>query len=378
MAHNSFENSSPYPLSDSLINSLGHVIRVGSAGEGEPDFNPKIEVFSVAQEGDRAQVYQMWAIDKVVSNPVVLHAFEDFGLAGDGEVAKDKEKWTQLVEHIAGVAAIADHIFTMIHKHGGAELDIQTLETAAMLDNIEKQAAVEAGIAERKAQEFNDLGTATLVHDLEKPAELAAGAGGLENSRDNPVLRAGHLWAYLHDRDVADSIILAAQNTGRTDRFFDDQYSVDSMPKALKDREMLANQLGVSVDEVDSMTPDDRRLASITYKGLLATLVGGSDAMAAQFKFRGMTEAAIDAMSAYYLSYKKDPESTVFFGRDWPAYYKINRQYLISQVPEENRAAFEAELDALTHEKIFNDTVLPSVLGKTGNEKALNRLRYPE
>lgn len=366
------------PLDERLIDNLGHIICVGAAHEGQPDYNAKIEVFSIAKEGDRAQIYQMWAIDKVVSNPVVLNAFKEFGLAGDGEAAKDKEKWTQLVEHIAGVAAIADHIFTMIHTYGGAELDIETLETAAMLDNIEKQAAIEAGVAERKAQEGNSLSTAALVHDLEKPAELGAGAGGLENSRDNPVLRAGRLWSYLHDVGVEDGIILAAQNTGRTDRFFDylDEYSVSLISKALKDRETLAHQLGISTDEVDDMTPDGRRMASITYKGLLAALVSGSDAMAAQFKFQGMTEAAIDAMSAYYLSYKTDPESATFFGQDWPAYYKINRTYLISQVPEENRAAFEAELNALTHEKIFNDTVLPSVLGITGNEAARKRLKY--
>lgn len=106
---------------------------------------------------------------------MVLKAFKEFGLAGNDEATKDKEKWTQLVEHIAGVAAIADHIFTMIHTYGGAEFDIQTLETAAMLDNIEKQAAVEAGIAERKTQEGNNLSTAALVHDLEKPCGACDG-----------------------------------------------------------------------------------------------------------------------------------------------------------------------------------------------------------
>lgn len=172
-------------------------------------------------------------------------------------------------------------------------------------------------------------------------AELATGAGGLENSRDNPVLRAGRLWSYLHDVGVDDGIILAAQNTGRTDRFFDylDEYSVSSISKALKDRETLAHQLGISTDEVDDMTPDGRRMASITTKGLLVVIfISGSDAMAAQFKFQGMTEAAIDSMSAYYLSYKQTQNLSHFFGQDWPAYYKINRTYLISQVPQRKTA----------------------------------------
>lgn len=363
------------PLELEQIHKLWHVITVGVTPEGQPGFNPKIEVFSTALQGERAQIYQMWAIDKVASNPVVLQAFEQFGLAGDSEAAKDKEKWTQLVEHIAGVAAIADHILAMIHRHGGARLDAHRVETAAMLDNIDKQAAVEAGIATRHQK----LYTATLVHDLEKPAELAIGAGGLENSRDNPVLRAGTLWAYLHGQQVSDDVIVAAQNTGRNDRFFDhlDQYTIGSLEKALQDRQTLADQMGLTIDEVDDMTPAERRIASITYKGLLAAIVGGSDAMAKQFRFQGMTDSAIDTMSAHYLTYKTDPESVAFFGNDWPEYYKLNRQYLISQVPEEGRGAFTAELDALTHEEIFNQTVLPSVLGTTGkNTMAYERLRY--
>jgi len=355
------ENYPTQPLEIEHIDTLGHIMLVGAAIEGDPNFNPKIEVFSVAKEGDRAQIYQMWAIDKIASNPVVLQAFEDFGLAGEGELAKDKNKWTQLVEHIAGVAAIADHLLLMIKRHGGATLDMHAVETAAMVDNLEKRAAVEA---------------AALLHDLEKPAELAGVGGGLENSRDNPVLRAGRLWAYLRKVGVNDKVIMAAQNTGRSDRFFSDphEYGDKTQDKALEDRHALASLMGVDVEIVNSMTPDERRANSIALKGLLAAIIGGSDAMAKQFRFQGMTEVAIDAMSEHYLSYKTDPESKIFFHIDWPAYYKKNRQYLISQVPENNRVAFTAELDALTHETIFNETVLPSVLGKIGNKETLRIL----
>jgi serine/threonine protein phosphatase PrpC len=121
------------------------------------------------------------------------------------------------------------------------------------------------------------------------------------------------------------------------------------------------------------MQPAERRRASIEAKGLLAALVGFSDAMAAQFKLQGLSEASIDTMTAYYLSRKKDPESVAFFGQDWPEYYKAVRQYLISQVPEANRAAFVAELDSLTHERVFNETVLPDVLGEHAMQRSQER-----
>ncbi|CAN5423636.1 hypothetical protein BH09PAT4_BH09PAT4_02930 [soil metagenome] len=378
-------------LPEEAINALGHIIRVGAAPEGHEDFNPAIEVFRVEGEGDRAQVYQMWAIDKFASNPVAYDAVNKFNLAGKVE---GKEGWTQLLEHISGVAAIADSLENLLEKHGASRVEKSAIEAAALFDNIEKPLAVEAGI---RMRDEAPLETAVLVHDIEKPAELAAAkemakggaAGGYENNRDNPVLREGRLWSYLYQQGVEDDVILAAQNTGRGDRFFSEleDYSGDAVKKAIEDRESLARLMDVDRDVVDAMSPNERRRASIEAKGELAALVGIADAMAAQFKFQGMSEASIDKMAGYYKGRKTDPESQHFFGQDWPEYYKQVRQYLIEQVPQANRAAFVEDLDHLTHTQIFNETVLPEVLGESTMKRASAQadsdsvyelLRYPE
>lgn len=389
MSHETSQN----PIEESKIDDLGHILRVGQAVVGEPDYNERIDVFRIANEGDRAQVYQMWAVDKFATNPVAYEAVKAFNLAG---AVEGKEGWAQLLEHISGVTAIATHLESLLEKHGAQPVDTSSVEAAALFDNIEKPLAVSVG-----AHMWEDviLETAALVHDFEKPAEIAAAqemakqgnAGGLENSRDNPVLREGRLWRYLHDHGVSDDVILAAQNTGRSDRFFSDldDYTDSTVKKALQDREALANLLGVDRDAVDTMTPGQRRRASIEAKGRVAALIGISDALAAQFKFQGITDAQIDNMSQYYLSYKKDPESVAFFGRDWPEYYKEVRRYLIDQVPEANREALEADLAAMTHEQVFNETVLPLVLGPSliqrsrarhvaGQPNTYDKLRYPE
>ena len=378
------------------IDDLGHIIRVGRAQEDEADYNPKIEVFQVGGEDDadgRAQVYQMWAVDKFASNPVANEALHAFNLSGD---ADGKENWTQLLEHIAGVTANALHIEKMLEKYG-VILDGQAIEAATLYDSLEKPMAVEEGTRMRMDE---PLETATLVHDVEKPAELAVAremkvdrnvAAGLENSRDNPVIREGRLWSYMQELGVENDIILAAQNTGRSDRFFSDldDYSGDAVKKAIEDRERLASLIGVDREVVDAMSPAERRRASIEAKGPVAAIVGIADAVAAQFKFKGVSDAQLSAMAEYYKSRKTDPESQHFFGQDWPEYYKEVRRYLIDLVPEEKRAIFEADLDSLTYHDIFNDTVLPHTLGEhamdqaaikheTGEENIYDTLKYPE
>jgi len=401
-----YESFPTTPLPEEKIDDLGHIIRAGAASETSADYNPQIDVFSRLKEGDRAQIYQMWAIDKFASNPIAFDALKAFGLAGDG--ATEKEKWTQLLEHISGVTAIADHLENLLEKYGVAKVDKSKLEAATLFDSLQKPYAVEAGI---ELRDESPLRTATLVHDIEKPAELAAAkemvadaAGGLENSLDNPVLREGRLWQYLHEHGESDDVILAAQNTGRSDRFYSSDATYEAvvdnavksgsihesekgdfleslLKKASFQRDALGELLHEPSEVIDAMTPDERRRASIEAKGMLAALVGFSDAMAAQFKLQGLSEASIDGMTKYYLSRKKDPESVAFFGEDWPEYYKAVRRYLINQVPEPHRDAFAAELDSLTHEQVFNETVLPEVLGthamqESGESTAYDKLKY--
>jgi serine/threonine protein phosphatase PrpC len=371
-------------ITDEAIDQIGHVIAVPRLNKGDEGFNDRIEVFSPLIEGnDRAQIYQMWAVSEFASNDVALKALEAFGLAGD---SPDREKWTQLLEHISGVTAIAVAVENLLEKYDATHVDQNQLHEAAFYDSLQKPLAVEAA-GEMK---YEHLRTATLVHDIEKPAELAAtGGGGLENSLDNPVLRDGYLWRWMQDNGVDHNVIVAAQNTGRSDRFYSEykEYDDDMIKKAIKQRESLAQQIGVSIEEVDAMSPTERRRASIEAKGPLAALVGFSDAMAAQFKLQGLSESAIERMKAYYLSRKKDSESVAFFSNDWPEYYKQVRQYLIDQVPEANRPAFTAELDSLSHERVFNETVLPQVLGdytvrhandmhEAGESSIMDRLRY--
>lgn len=366
--------------------SLRHIIRVGNAGEGTDHYNPQIDVFSKDKEGERARIYQRWAVAKFADNEIAHDALTTFELAGDSNEEYAK-KWTQLLEHISGVTAIADHITDLLADYGVRTVSRDQVEAAAIYDNMDKAMAVE---------------TAALIHDIEKPAELAAGAGGFENSLDNPVLRDGKLWKYLLEQGVPMEVIVAAQNTGRSDRLYstDEEYravvdqAVESgrlepekrdealasmLAKAKSQRESLAALLGVSVEEVETMTPSERRRASIEAKGPVAAIVAISDAMAAQFRFKGMSDEAIDEMSEYYLTRKTDAESTAFFGNDWPEYYKEVRRYLISLVPAEQQAALAHALETLTQERIFNETVLPTVVeGITPNPPSTEGLRYPE
>lgn len=383
------------PLPEERIDDLGHILRAGVADKGHADYNPQIDVFSKLKEGDRAQIYQMWAIDKFASNPIAFDALKTFGLAGAG--ATEKEKWTQLLEHIAGVTAIADHIESLLEKYGATAVDKDKLEAATLFDSLQKPYAVKAGI---ELRDETPLRTATLVHDIEKPAELAVAkemradaAGGLENSLDNPVLREGRLWQYLHAMGESDEVIQAAQNTGRSDRFYSSDATYEKvvddavrngsilesekgevleslLKKASLQRDALGELLHEPSDIIEAMSPTERRQASIEAKGMLAALVGFSDAMAAQFRLQGLSEASIDGMTKYYLSRKKDPESVAFFGEDWPEYYKTVRRYLIGQVPGPNRDGFTAELDSLTQERVFNETVLPEVLGAHSMQNA--------
>lgn len=357
-------------LAEEQIDALGHILVAGAAGPNDPGYNGQIDVFSKAYEGDKAQVYQMWAVDAIASNPIAAEAFKDFGLSGDNQ---EKTKWTQLLEHIAGVDAIAQHLESLLEKHGASSIDRNSLQAVAVYDSIHKPLAIAAG-------EEQALETAVLVHDLEKPAELSAGAGGLENSRDNPVLREGRLWDYLRNKGVSDDILMAAQNTGRTDRFFGelDEYSDSAVKKALEDRESLARLLNVDRDIVDAMSPQERRRSSIEAKGRLAAVVAIADALAAQFRFQGMSDASIDAMSAHYLTYKKDPESVAFFSKDWPEYYKEVRKYLVSLVPPENQAALAADFENLTQQDIYNETVLPNVLGETTKQRSEQQRAHGE
>ncbi len=366
-----------HEIDEERLAALSHIIEQGNAHEGDENYNSKIDVLSVEKEGPRAEIYQAYTMKKFIENDTAYGALERFGLAGD---APEKGNWTQLLEHIAGVTAIADHLATTLEKYGAAPINHEAIETAALFDNLEKPDAVFAGRVM--------LETAALVHDIEKPAELKAAqemaaengeAGGLENNTDNPVLRAGKLWKYLQDQGISDDVLIASQNTGRSDRFFSDfeDYDESGRRKAEHDRDTLAELLGVNREIIDSMAPEERRRASIEAKGPVAAIVGISDALAAQFRFQGMREGKIDAMSAHYLTYKKDPESVAFFGQDWPAYYKQVRQYLIDQAPEANRTALTAEFDALTHEHIFDETVLPEVIG--GVDSLLyDELKYDE
>jgi len=362
-------------LKNSDIDALGHIIRVPLLKDGDEGYNTQIEVLDPKNEGDRAQIYQMWTITQFAEHPVAIEALAHFNLAGDTE---GKENWTQLLEHIAGVTAIALRLESILEKHGASTVNADELKDATLYDNLEKPYAILAG--------REGLATAALVHDVEKPAELAAAkdmmkrplsAGGLENSLDNPIIRDGALWRWLQAKKVDEGIIIAAQNTGRSDRLYSeyDDYPEGMIKKVIVQREALAELLSVPVDIVDGMSPTERRRKSIESKGRMAAIVGIADALAAQFKFQGIKESDIDATSDYYLSRKKDPESVMFFGQDWPEYYKQVRQYMIEQVPAENRVALVAELDELTHEDIFNETVLPTVLGET-NPLAAQKLRY--
>ncbi len=371
MEHRS-QNSGRIELSN--IDALGHIIRVPTLKEGEDGYNSQIDVFDSKNEGDRAQVYQMWAISQFAEHPIAMRALKRFNLAGDAE---GKEAWTQLLEHIAGVTAIALAIDNLLEKYGAESIDTDELKDATLYDNLEKPYAIMLG-RER-------LATAALVHDVEKPAELAAAkqiaieeeAAGLENSLDNPIIRSGALWHWLHAQGVDESTIIAAQNTGRSDRLFSDyeDYPEDMIKKARMQRESLAELLKTSVDEVDMMTPGERREKSIDAKGLKSAIVGIADALAVQFKFQGVTDESIEATGNKYLTRKKDPESVIFFSKDWPEYYKKVVRYMINQVPKENRQAFQDELYSLTHESIFNQTVAPAVLG-SNNKKAETALRY--
>ena len=367
-------------LNEEDIDSVGHIIRVPALKQGDKDYNSQIEVFDPKIEGDRAQVYQMWAVNQFAEHPVALEALKRFNLAGNSE---GKESWTQLLEHISGVAAAAITIEKILEKHGAQAIDVNKLIEATLHDNLEKPLAVMAG---REA-----LATAVLLHDLEKPAEIAAaqemaksgGAGGYENSLDNPVLQDGVSWRWMYgqvkDGKLDEPTVAAAQNTGRGDRLYSEynDYPEDMVKKAIIQRESLATLLGITVDEVNNMTPSERRQRSITAKERMAAIVGIADALTQQFKFQGLTEADIDATAAKYLTRKKDPESVVFFRQDWPEYYKEVLHYLLTQVPEENQPALKAELNALTHEKIFNQTVLPAIIGDN-NPQAAETLRYPE
>ena len=220
--HHYSETDQPSKERLTKLASLRHIIAVGNASEGTPNHNGQIDVFSREKQGDRARIYQRWATAKFADNPVAHHALETFELAGDTNQEYAK-KWTQLLEHISGVTAIADHITNLLSQHG-VIVDGASVESAALYDNIDKAMAVE---------------TAALVHDIEKPAELAAGAGGLENSLDNPILRDGKLWKYLLEKGVPMEVIIAGQNTGRSDRL----YSTDEEYEAVIDRAIEAGRL---------------------------------------------------------------------------------------------------------------------------------------
>ena len=388
-------------LPESSIDAYGHIIRSGAAHEGDEDYNPKIEVFSGDIEGDRAQVYQMWAIDKFASNEVAHNATVAFGLAGEN--ADSKENWTQLLEHVSGVVANTLHFAGLLQKYGVKNLDLKSIEEASLYDSIQKPAAIENGVNMRR--DIEALETAALVHDTFKNKEVDAAKvmsgtdrpGGLENSRDNPAVNDELLWDYLRAQGVSETVIIAAKNTGRADRYFSnlDRYDDKGIKKAYEDWEKLAAQLGVDRDDIEAMTPNERRDASIDAKGLIATSVGFNDAMSAQAKLRGYSDEVISDTATFYTDTdrnpyaKTDPESRFFFGEDWPGYYKRARVKFIELVAEDLRPAFIQELDSITYQTVFNETILPGVLGKATMQRAAelhaagepniyDTLRYPE
>ena len=127
------------------------------------------------------------------------------------------------------------------------------------------------------------------------------------------------------------------------------------------------------------MTPAERRRASIEAKGPVAAIVGIADAMAAQFRFKGMSDEAIDEMSEYYLTRKTDAESTAFFGNDWPEYYKEVRRYLASLAGPDGAEALSTDLAAITEARIFNETVLPTVVESISpNPPSIDTLHYSD
>lgn len=392
------ERNSPSSLiEDEQLNDFAHVFEAGNAGEHDEAYNSQIDLLRVGgpddahdidtplfAHGGRAQVWQTFVANKFVSDPVAYDAAVTFGLAGEN--AEHKKKWTQLLEHVAGVTANAVQIAEMLKKYG-YDLDENKLVDATLYDSLLKPEAIEAGIKMRAERE--KLETAVLVHDTEKSKELdgarliakGGSPAGLENSRDNPVIREGRLWMYLHQQGVGDDVLLAAQNTGRADRYFSElsDYDDSGVKKALEDREKLAELMNVDRDVIDAMTPSERRQASIDAKGPIAAIVGIADAMSAQAKLKGMSDAAIEDMASFYTDKdrnpyaKLDPESQFFFGKDWPEYYKEVRAYLISLVPEESRHALAADFDALTYQRVFNETVLPHTLGEHGMDVATTR-----
>lgn len=392
---------------DNRIDDFGHIITAGRAKPGQDEYSDKIEVFRNGgaddvvdtddpkfmynselglEHGARAQVWQMWAIDTFTSDEVAYEAFMLFGLAGDE--AEDKLNWVQLLEHISGTTANSLAIAMLMKKYGH-DIDLHKVVQATLLD-AEKPSAIQEGV--RMRTELEKLKTASNIHDVEKRKEVLAGramaqgvtSSGLENSRDNPVIRDGKAWIYFHEQGVGDDVIIAAQNTGRADRYFSDldHYDEKGVKKALEDREKLAELIRVDRNVIDAMTPDERRWASIDGKGTLAAIVGFGDAMSSQAKLQGLSVSAIESQAGFYTDADRNPyaktdsESVFFFGEDWPGYYKQDRAYLISKIPKENQAAFAAELDKLNYQRVFNDVVLPQTVG-ANNPKAIEKLRYP-
>ena len=87
-------------------------------------------------------------------------------------------------------------------KHG-YDIDEAKVVDATVFDSLQKPEAIQDGVEMRAERE--KLETAALVHDTEKSKEIDAARlianggspAGLENSRDNPVIRDGRLWMSL-------------------------------------------------------------------------------------------------------------------------------------------------------------------------------------
>ena len=135
--------------------------------------------------------------------------------------------------------------------------------------------------------------------------------GNIDHSLEEEMTRRGLPMGYPR------RAVRAALNTGRTDRRFDSEA--------------------------------DRRL-SIEQKGLIAAVVGLADTRTIGPHFRSLAEAHQE-----YLRNKTDPESMIFFARDWLPYYQAIETYLKAHAPG-------LSLD-ITDAEIYAEAVFPEVFG---------------
>lgn len=325
---------------------LHHIVTVPSRREGEPGFNNQVDVFS----GKNASIYRGNALLNLLEDPIVREAFRAFGVIGD----EQSESWAQLIEHIAGSAAAGVAIAEAMAEHG-ANVDIAAVRAALLYHDAAKPLEIQAARAKRAAAaaEGKDAGS----------------VAGLANAEGAQVT---NIWEYLRQAGVSELVITAAQNTGRGDRYYSDLRDYPegkARETARRQWQQLADATGLSFLAVEAMTPTERRRLSIEQKGTVAAIAGLADALSSGPCFAGVR--AINEMRDAYLAKKTDPESQLFFGQDWPEYYKLVVDYLIDQVPADRRAAFAQRLAEIDDRDVYYRVIMPRALGHASMARAV-------